>query len=259
MYRQVTLTQLLKGTNTITHKMSGIAYHDVVRAFRTYLHLYNQGRGVVLIGHSQGSFVLRRLISHVIDRDPAIRKRLVSAILLGGNVLVEKGMTSGGDFKHIAACTSATDVGCVMAFSTFDGPVPPGALFGRASDPARFDVLCTNPAALGGGAAPLDTIFPTAPFAPGTIIGLVTPAVGVQLPLSPPTTPWFEVRGGYTGQCSSADDAHVLQIAPVNGAPVLHPIPDATWGLHLVDANIALGNLVSVVGSQIAAYAAAMP
>jgi len=255
MYRQVTLTQLLKGTDTITHKMSEIAYHDVVRAWRTYLQLYNQGRGVVLIGHSQGSFVLRRLITHLIDKHPAIRKRLVSAILLGGNVLVEKGTTSGGDFRHIAACTSATDVGCVMAFSTFDGPVLPDALFGRASDAARFDVLCTNPAALGGGAAPLDTIFPTAPFAPGTIIGIATTLVGVQLPLSPPTTPWFEVRGGYTGQCSSADDAHVLQIAPVDGAPVLKAVPDATWGLHLVDANIALGNLVSVVGSQIAAYA----
>jgi DUF3089 family protein len=255
MYRQVTLTQLLKGSDTITHKMSQIAYRDVVRAWRTYLRLYNQGRGVVLIGHSQGSFVLRRLITHRIDRHPLIRKRLVSAILLGGNVLVEKGTTSGGDFRYIPACMSATDVGCVMAFSTFDGPVPPAALFGRASDAARSDVLCTNPAALGGGAAPLDTIFPTAPFAPGTIIGIVTTLVGVQLPLSPPTTPWFEVRGGYSGQCSSADDAHVLQIAPVDGAPVLKAIPDATWGLHLVDANIALGNLVSVVRSQVAAYA----
>jgi hypothetical protein len=47
----------------------------------------------------------------------------------------------------------------------------------------------------------------------------------------------------------------VLQVTPVGGAPQLNAVPDATWGLHLVDANIALGNLVSVVGSQIAAYA----
>ena len=39
---------------------------------------------------------------------------------------------------------------------------------------------------------------------------------------------------------------------PVDGAPLLRAIPDATWGLYLVDANIALGNLVSVVRSQIA-------
>jgi len=260
MYRQVTVPQLLKGTDSITPKMSEIAYGDVVKAWQTYLKLYNKGRGVVLIGHSQGTFVLRRLIAQRIDKRRPIRRRLVSAILLGGNVLVEKGTDSRGDFKHIPACTSATDVGCVIAFSTFDAPVPPNALFGRPSGPlapahaANFDVLCTNPAALGGGSAALDSIVPSAPFAPGTLIGAASTLVGVPLPSAPVTTPWYEARGAYTGECSSADDAHVLQITPVGGAPLLHPVPDATWGLHLVDANIALGNLVSVVQSQIAAY-----
>jgi hypothetical protein len=46
----------------------------------------------------------------------------------------------------------------------------------------------------------------------------------------------------------------VLQIAPVAGAPDLNTIPDATWGLHLTDASIALGNLVDIVRQQIAAY-----
>ena len=32
-------------------------------AWQTYLRKYNQGRGVVLIGHSQGTFVLRQLIA----------------------------------------------------------------------------------------------------------------------------------------------------------------------------------------------------
>jgi DUF3089 family protein len=263
MYRQVTVTQLLKGTDTITRKMGAIAYGDVVKAWQTYLKLYNKGRGVILIGHSQGTFVLRRLIAHRIDNRAAVRRRLVSAILLGGNVLVRKGTDSHGDFRHIPGCTSATDVGCVIAFSTFDGPVPPNALFGRPSGPlpvghadaSRFDVLCTNPAALGGGSAALDSIVPSAPFAPGTLIGAAAGLVGVPLPSAPVTTPWYEARGAYTGECSSADDAHVLQIMPVGGAPHLNAVPDATWGLHLVDANIALGNLVSVVGSQIAAYA----
>jgi len=263
MYRQVTVTQLLKGTDTITRKMGAIAYGDVVKAWQTYLKLYNKGRGVILIGHSQGTFVLRRLIAHRIDNRAAVRKRLVSAILLGGNVLVRKGTDSRGDFRHIPGCTSATDVGCVIAFSTFDGPVPPNALFGRPSGPlpvghadaSRFDVLCTNPAALGGGSAALDSIVPSAPFAPGTLIGAAAGLVGVPLPSAPVTTPWYEARGAYTGECSSADDAHVLQITPVGGAPHLNAVPDATWGLHLVDANIALGNLVSVVQTQIAAYA----
>ena len=66
------------------------------------------------------------------------------------------------------------------------------------------------------------------------------------------------VRGLHAAQCSSADDADVLQIAPIGGAPVLAPIPDATWGLHLVDANIALGNLTAVVKRQIKAYVKAL-
>ncbi len=46
----------------------------------------------------------------------------------------------------------------------------------------------------------------------------------------------------------------MLQISPRKGAPVYRPSPAATWGLHLVDANIALGNLVDLVKSQISAY-----
>jgi hypothetical protein len=43
----------------------------------------------------------------------------------------------------------------------------------------------------------------------------------------------------------------VLRIAAAKpGAPTLRPLPDATWGLHLVDANIALGDIVRVVSRQ---------
>jgi hypothetical protein len=63
------------------------------------------------------------------------------------------------------------------------------------------------------------------------------------------STPWFQVQG-YTGGCDSANDAHVLQIAPVGGFPLLHAVPDASWGLHLVDANIALGNLTDDVARE---------
>src|SRR5581483_7638871 len=46
MYRQVTITQLVKGTSTITTDMALTAYRDVARAWQTYLKLYNKGRGV---------------------------------------------------------------------------------------------------------------------------------------------------------------------------------------------------------------------
>jgi pimeloyl-ACP methyl ester carboxylesterase len=243
MYRQVTLQGIF---GTIPPEARAIAYGDVLAAWKTYLRKYNQGRGVVLIGHSQGTFVLRELVHQAIDPRKKVRRLLVSAILLGGNVTVPEGGTVGGDFKNIPACRRAKQFGCVMAFSTFNAPVPADSRFGRPSTfvpdlPATGDVLCTNPAALRGGSALLTSIFPTAPFAPGTTIGAATLAVGMTFP-SGATTPWFKVQG-YSGACDSSNDADVLQISPVGGAPTLNAVPDATWGLHLVDANIALGNL----------------
>jgi hypothetical protein len=113
-------------------------------------------------------------------------------------------------------------------------------------------VLCTNPAALGGGSVPLTSVFPTEPFAPGTTIGLATGLVGQPMPAGA-TTPWFQAQA-YIGACDSSNDADVLQITPIDGAPTLHPVPDATWGLHLVDANIALGNLTDDVAVEAKAW-----
>jgi hypothetical protein len=261
MYRQVTIAGLLKPA-TVTAAMQKTAYNDVRDAWRDYLKHDNKGRGVVFIGHSQGSFVLRQLIANEVDRKASVRKRLVSAILLGGNVLVKKGSDHGGDFQNIKACHSATQLRCVVAFSTFGDTPPANAVFGVAGrgrsvvggrDVKGSEVLCTNPAALGGGSAPLTSIFPTTPFAPGTAIGIETTQVGFPQPQ--PGTPWIEAQA-YTGQCSKANGANVLKITGEPGAPVLKALPDATWGLHLVDANIALGDLVTLVDSQARQYSA---
>jgi hypothetical protein len=246
MYRQVTLQGILN-PDSIPIDARELAYGDVLSAWKTYLRNYNDGRGVVLIGHSQGTFVLRQLIHQVIDPKKKERNRLISAILLGGNVTVPEGGDVGGDFQHIPACRKQGQFGCVIAFSTFNTPVPANARFGRPGGiglpglPTTGDVLCTNPAALGGGSAPLNAVFPTEPFAPGTTIGLATGLVGMPTPTGA-TTPWFQALA-YTGACDSSNDADVLQISPIDGAPTLHAVPDAAWGLHLVDANIALGNL----------------
>jgi hypothetical protein len=252
MYRQVTVTALQSG-NRESPRQLAIPVNDVRAAFATYLRSYNHGRGFVLIGHSQGSFVLEQLIAKDIDAKPAVRKRLVSAILLGGNVLVKHNKDTGGTFRHIPACRSATQLGCVIAFSTFDQPPPANAIFGRTTI-AGDQVLCTNPAALQGGAAKVDPVFPSAPFAPGTLI-----AAGISLlKITQPTaaTPWISEPGAYRARCSAAAGANVLQVTALDGAQTATPSPDPTWGLHLLDANIALGNLVSVVHTEANAYAA---
>ncbi len=265
MYRQITLTQLLSG-QPITEEEADLGYGDVVRAWKTYLNKYNKGRGVVFISHSQGTVVLRKLVSEKVDRKPEVRKRMLSALLLGGDVLVPKGKTGkekrkkAGDFRNIVPCESNRQLGCVVGFSAFNAPVPEGALFGRAGDDPLFGgdpetdrVLCANPAALGGGTRKLTSIYPSEPFAPGTTIGVATSLIGTPQPEA--DTPWVEYRGAYKAGCSSADNANVLQVTGLPGSPELHAVPDASWGLHLVDANIALGNLVSLVGKESKAYA----
>jgi hypothetical protein len=39
-------------------------------------------------------------------------------------------------------------------------------------------------------------------------------------------------------------------LSSVDGAKVLTPSPTPGWGLHLLDANVALGNLIDIVHSQ---------
>jgi Protein of unknown function (DUF3089) len=246
VYRQITLAAI-GGTVTVTPEMRETAYQDVRHAWLDYLAHDNHGRGVVFIGHSQGTGVLRRLLREEVDPVPAVRRHLVSALLLGGGVTVAKGSDRGGDFQNIPACRSPKQVGCVVAFSTFDAPVPANSRFGRTADP-NLEVLCTNPADLAGGSAPIDPINPTEPFAPGTIIAAVISLLG-QPPITA-TTAWVEVRDAYQATCSSEGGANVLQITPLGDAPLLNAVPDATWGLHLVDANIALGDLLRLVHQQ---------
>ncbi|HEU4656083.1 MAG TPA: DUF3089 domain-containing protein [Capillimicrobium sp.] len=251
VYRQVTLQGLFT-PGSVTPEMQATALADVRAAWRDYLRRYNRGRGVVLIGHSQGSFVLRKLVAEEIDRRPAVRRRLVSALLLGGNVVVRKGADAGGDFRHVPACRSAVQLGCVIAFSTYDAPVPSGALFGRSTDPG-LEVLCTNPASLRGGAGTVTPIMPTEPFG-GTLIASQVRQIAALLPKV--STPWMSMPDGYRARCSDAGGANVLQVRPRKAAPDFPALPAATWGLHLTDANIALGDLTDIVARQAEAFTA---
>ena len=83
MYRQLTLAglrQRLSGGPIAFDK--GVWYDDVRDAWRSYLQRDNQGRGFVLVGHSQGAYILSELLKQEIDGKP-IQKQLVGAYILG--------------------------------------------------------------------------------------------------------------------------------------------------------------------------------
>jgi len=256
VYRQLTL-KAITGGGGIDPRAEEIAYGDVLEAWRTYLRKFNHGRGVVLVGHSQGTGMLSRLLSTEIEKKRAQRRKLISAILLGGNVTVKKGDDVGGTFKRTPLCRSDRETGCVIAFSTFSQKPPDDAIFGRTegpfvsipkgADPKDYRVACTNPAALAGGSAPLETVARSEPF-PGTLGIGITIMYGGPAPTA--ATPWLVPQDHYRGRCTYENGASTLMLSPIDGAKTLNPSPDASWGLHLLDANVALGNLVDVVRKQ---------
>ncbi len=91
LYRQITLKALRAATaggGVVPDRK--LAYDDVLAAWNYYLKNDNKGRGVVLIGHSQGSGMLTQLIKSEIDGKP-IQSQVISALLLGTNIARAQG------------------------------------------------------------------------------------------------------------------------------------------------------------------------
>lgn len=264
MYRQVTLAGLrsaLAGGGRLSLDQ-GPGYHDVLDAWNHYLKNDNNGRGVVLVGHSQGAMVLTRLIAEEIDGKP-IQSRLVSAILMGTNVAVPKGKEVGGAFKHIPLCRSAGQTGCLITFATFRSTLLPPAntLFGRVSEEG-MEAACTNPAALAGGSGQLRAYL----TGQGSLIASGAPQKHQWVKDGAAVeTPFVSVPGLLSAECASNEHASFLKIT-VNADPddpraddipgdlAMLGKPQPNWGLHLVDVNLTMGNLLEIVGQQSKAF-----
>jgi pimeloyl-ACP methyl ester carboxylesterase len=259
MYRQLTLAAMgrANAAGIESPDFLGLGYEDVRAAWRHYLAHDNSGRGVVLIGHSQGTVILTELIRREIEGTP-IQSRIVSALLIGapGGILVPRGRDAGGTFARMPLCRAATETGCVVAYSAFRVTAPPSATtrFGR-SDDSTLVAACTNPAALGGGEAALNgyfdaaggTALPLGPTDPWTVGG------------RPIATPMVRVVGLLKAQCRSNAFASYLEVSVQRGpdSPASRDIQGdlvEPLGLHLVDMEVAMGNLVDLVGQQTRSY-----
>lgn len=241
VYRQMTTGALFTGGLPAINA----AYQSVLAAWTYYLQHYNQGRPLVFIGHSQGAAMLIRLLSEQVDRNPALRSRLVVAILAGGNLQVPTGERVGATFKNIPLCTTTAEAGCAIAYSTFGSEPPADAIFGRAGAGVSLmslqtgasgeQVACVNPASLTGGQGPLSPYF-----------------------LRPGSVPWVTYPALYDASCESSRGATWLQVNSVKGPGDTRPVVSDTlgpaWGYHGADVNLALGNLVSDVAELEAAH-----
>ena len=83
-YRQCEITRALKELEKKREDqlLMRPGINDIRDAFSYYLTHYNNGRPIILAGHSQGAYVLLELM-RVVMKDPAIREKLVAAYLFG--------------------------------------------------------------------------------------------------------------------------------------------------------------------------------
>ena len=263
MYRQITLAGLRSVLNKGSLKVDqDLGFDDVRAAWRYYLANDNKGRGVVLVGHSQGARMLMGLIAQDIEGKPA-QTVVVSAVVPGFPILVSSGADVGGTFKSMPLCRSASQVGCIIAYSAFreSSPPPANARFGRSHTPSS-DVACVDVMALSGQA--VRAMLPVrmnllgkpheaedwASFTKGMDSSFVElPGyVGVGC-----------VKDGPNSYLATKLDASARGSRPADipfDMVVQGKVWD-DWGLHLIDLNVVMGNLLVVVQRQSAAWRAA--
>jgi hypothetical protein len=267
LYRQVTLTALtsmLLG-RPLANANWNLAYEDVQNAWSEYLAHDNHGRGIVLIGHSQGSGVLTLLIADKIDGKP-VQKQVISALLMGTALQVPPGKDVGGSLRTVPLCHSARQIGCVIAYSSFraDSPPPPNSRFGQGRPAKGTVAACVNPAALGGGSGALKSYFSSRS---GQITNTASPQPAWITPPQPIDTLFVEAPGLLTAECVSDTHGNYLAITvhptpggrranDIGGDVVFGGQVQKNWGLHLIDADLNMGDLVEIVGDESNAYLA---
>lgn len=266
VYRQVTIQGLrsrLTGQPMAVDPQ--LAYRDVLDAWNYYLQHHNQGRGVVLIGHSQGARMLSELLSRQIEGKP-VQKQLVSALLIGSNITVPQGKDVGGTFSQVPLCRAAGQTGCVVSYVSFRDRLPPPAnsLFGRSADGNQ--VACTNPAALAGGSGVLRSYLPVKSNLTGQPHDRTGFAALAQHARHSDAS-FASPEAIASAECVQRDNASYLSVSidPAYTAAGIDIAGDLMfgdrllreWGLHLVDVELAQGSLIAIVRQQAQAWAAA--
>jgi hypothetical protein len=231
------------------------AYADVLLAFRYYIDHLSNGRKFVLMGHSQGSHMLRRLISREVETNPSLLSRMVLALAIGavGDLVVPKGAIVGGSFASVPLCTTADQTGCVITFNSFASGHPPLVAL-LNPDASTLNAPCTNPGALDGGLTRLaGSVFPTkvhqAVVDPGSTFP-VTSALAVY-------GDFFtgECKPGPTGldyfEVAPAPDAGDTRTNPINfDSGVLSPGAPFYLGTHLLDYTFPMKELIEAVRTR---------
>lgn len=235
-------------------EIDDVAYGDVRDAFAHYLQQHNAGRPFFLIGHSQGADLLARLVTTEIDADPKLQRRMAAAFLIGGDIFVPHGETTGGTLGDVPLCDTDDQTGCAIAYRSFAASRPPE--IDPATNPPRLDMACTNPASLAGGRATLSGSFLPNPSAwKHPLFDLRAMALPSAQEAS---TPHLLFEDSWTAECRKDGLGQSYLSIGSEGreswvnfdSPFFNP---AAFGTHPLDIQFALGDLMRLVTAKTSA------
>jgi len=137
------------------------AYQDVKAAFEYYLKNWNDGRPIIIAGHSQGAGHSIRLVKEMMD-GTALQEQFVAAYLVGWPVKKD-------EFKTIKVCESPTAINCFCSWRTFKNGHFPNENVGKngeysVTNPLSWETnekLVPQSENLGGILLDLNKIYPS--------------------------------------------------------------------------------------------------
>ena len=160
------------------------AYGDVLQAFDYFIASIDKDKPIVLVGHSQGAFHLRRLLRDRVAGKP-LSARIAAAYVIGWPVSLIHDLPATG----LPACTTPKQSGCLVSWLSFAEPADNRMVLkgyerhkGLDEQPlAGSQFLCSNP--LTGkpdneapASANLGTLVPNKDNTSGSLVPAMVPA-----------------------------------------------------------------------------------
>lgn len=182
-YRQATFGAFLTDRPEATQALE-TAYGDVLAAFDQFIAASPKDRWIILAGHSQGTFHLKRLLRDRVAGTPLAR-RIIAVYAIGWPISLAHDLPATG----LPACAAPDQRGCVISYLSFAEPADNAMLvkaYARRTaldgmKPGGSPFLCSNPlTGVAGGAAPaaanLGTLVPSVSLTSAKLVPAMVPA-----------------------------------------------------------------------------------
>lgn len=132
-YRQAHIRNFFQKDKEAAARAFELAYGDLRASFEHYLENWNGGRPIILASHSQGAYMMNRLIKDYFE-NKNLKNRLVVAYVIGWPV-------NKGYFSSMEFCRDSFQTGCLVSWRTLHKGYVPWYL--KKEDNAA--ALVTNP------------------------------------------------------------------------------------------------------------------